>query len=486
MSQLKLFSVLTACLFCTLILLLASHSVVHADTAPIFSDGFESGNLTAWSGSLGSPTVQSSTVHSGAYALECSSSTGQYVYEDLSSADTLYLRVYVYFSSLPTSGNFLSFSEMKHADNDNDIVVAVYNDSGTAEWAIRHSPWGLPPQAEAGTGPVVGQWYAVELNSTLVGTTVNSELFVDGVSVLNNTWDGGSSNPFVYVQTGGWNMSETLTNYVDDVIVDSSYIGPATALVTLDQTGLALDFSGPVITVDGFNYTLSQLPVSFWWNTGSYHNFTYQSPLVVSADEKQYVWSSTSGTLGESVISDSITINASGTVIGNYGTQYYVTFSQSGVDVDFIGSVMNIDDVNYTSSGYSDWFDSGASVPFNYYSPLVVTPNGEQYVLTGVSGNSTDSTLIVSAATTVTGSYKPQWYITVSSTHGNPTELSQWVDAGSSFSVSVTNPDVVVLDEHQWNLSGLIVDSVTQPLANSVSFASVAANHTVEFDWTEQ
>ena len=398
MIRWKLFSVATGVLLCTLILLVSLRSAVVAAT-PIFSDGFESGDLTAWTGSFGNPTVESSIVHSGAYAMECSSDTGQYVYEDLSSASTLYLRAYVYFSSLPTSGHFLSFSEMKHANDDNDIVAAVYDDSGTMKWSIRWFPWGAPPQAFASVGPDLNTWYSVELNCTMSGAAVNIELIVDGVSVLKTTDTSGSSDQFVYAQVGGWDMAESLTNYVDDVIVDNSYIGPATALVTFDQTGLNLDFTGTVITVDGINYGYNQLPVSFWWTAGSSHSFAYQSPLLVSANEKRYTWSSTSGTLLETLQSDSITAGSSGTVIGNYATQ---------------------------------------------------------------------------------------WYVAVISAHGSPSEASQWVNDGSSFSVSVTTPEVVVALQNQWVLTGLSVDGSPQTLSNTMSYSAVHGSHTIEFDWTEQ
>ncbi len=87
--------------------------------------------------------------------------------------------------------------------------------------------------------------------------------------------------------------------------------------VTFSQSGAGSDFTGTVVTVDSANYSVRDLPVSFWWDSGSSHNFSFASPLVVNAN-KQYVWSSTSGL--STLQSGTLTVTASGSVVGNYAT----------------------------------------------------------------------------------------------------------------------------------------------------------------------
>jgi hypothetical protein len=74
---------------------------------------------------------------------------------------------------------------------------------------------------------------------------------------------------------------------------------------------------GTVLTVDGVNYGVSSLPVSFLWNAGSSHTFSFVSPLT--EDDKQFLWNSTSGlsTLQKGIIN----VTSSGTVEGNYVVQ---------------------------------------------------------------------------------------------------------------------------------------------------------------------
>jgi len=93
-------------------------------------------------------------------------------------------------------------------------------------------------------------------------------------------------------------------------------------LITFDQTGVGPDFTGTVVTIDSVGYGVSALPVSFWWRENSVHSFSFASPLDTLLG-KRYVWTSTTGL--STLQSDTLTITASGSVTGNYKTQYYLT-----------------------------------------------------------------------------------------------------------------------------------------------------------------
>jgi hypothetical protein len=88
-------------------------------------------------------------------------------------------------------------------------------------------------------------------------------------------------------------------------------------LVTFNQLGVGSDFTGTVVTVDSVDYSVRGLPVSFWWDSESSHSFYFISPLIVNAN-KQYAWSSTSGL--STLQSGTLTVTASGSVVGNYAT----------------------------------------------------------------------------------------------------------------------------------------------------------------------
>jgi M6 family metalloprotease-like protein len=94
------------------------------------------------------------------------------------------------------------------------------------------------------------------------------------------------------------------------------------------QTGVGSDFTdvpgAVVVTIDGTGFVHS----GFWWDDQSIHSFSFESPLVVAfgpdANVKQYVWDSTSG-LSTLQSTNAFSVTGSGSVTGNYRTQYYLT-----------------------------------------------------------------------------------------------------------------------------------------------------------------
>jgi hypothetical protein len=335
-----------------------------------------------------------------------------------------------------------------------------------------------------------------------------------------------ASKSYVWVSTSGGltNLQSGTLTVTNSGSVTGNYAVYTKCQVIFGQTGVNGDFTGTVVIIDGVNYKVTDLSASFWWDVGSVHTFAYQSPLVVTANGKQYVWTSTSGL--STAQNGSIKVLTSGSVIGNYKTQYYltmatspsgvaspsgtgwyddgasatistpafvdivpgssryrfngwttadmseitdptrspttvlmdkaktvtsnyivqyyVTFSQSGVGVDFTGTVVVVDAINYDVAHLqaSFWWDVGSVHTFAYQSPLVVTANGKQYVWTSTTGLSTlqSDSITVSGSGSVTGKYKTQYYLAVSSPNGSPTPTSGWFDASSSVTASVTSP----------------------------------------------
>jgi len=155
---------------------------------------------------------------------------------------------------------------------------------------------------------------------------------------------GGSTNPVAgqYWYDSGANVQVTAIpagNYqFDRWILDSNDVGSANPInVTMDQkhvleakfnetgnvvfrvNGVSSDYTGNLLTVDGTNYVLSNLP-TFAWNIGSLHSLTWITPCQVGTDKK-YVWSSTVGLTNAS--NAIITIpSGGGDVNATYGTEF--------------------------------------------------------------------------------------------------------------------------------------------------------------------
>jgi uncharacterized protein HemX len=91
--------------------------------------------------------------------------------------------------------------------------------------------------------------------------------------------------------------------------------------ITFTAVGLS-DYTGTVLTVDGLNYNMSNLPLQFSWNTGTVHSFNFSSSITSSTDET-YVWDSTSGL--STAQSGSLTVSKLGMVQATYQLQPTVT-----------------------------------------------------------------------------------------------------------------------------------------------------------------
>ena len=188
--------------------------------------------------------------------------------------------------------------------------------------------------------------------------------------------------------------------------------------VSFDQSGVGSDFTGTIVTIDGKLYNATGLPYQSWWDNGSSHSFSYQSPLVATSSNKQYAWTSTTGL--STLQNGSITVTAYGSIVGNYKTQYYLT-------------VASLYDSPIPSSG---WFDSGTSITASVISPATGS-SGTQYVCTGWSGSgsvpASGITAIFNFTITqpsgITWNWKTQYYLTVTSAYGT-TGGQDWYDVG--------------------------------------------------------
>ncbi len=389
--------------------------------------------------------------------------------------------------------------------------------------------------------------YAVIFNQTGVGSDfVGAVVIVDGtsynVSALPTPllwWDNDSSHAFAFsspltvdvTKSYDWVSTTGLSTLQSGTLVitgsgsvTGNYVVHTKCQITFDTTGLDIDPSGTIVTIDGVNYGLTNLPVSFWWDTGSSHTYTFTEIINVGSG-KRYVLDSVTGL--STLPSGTIIVSWTGSTIGHYKTQYYltlatnpvgvtspsgqgwydsgtlapvsttafvdivpgssryrfngwstsdmaeitdptisptsvlmdkaktvsacyavqdfVTFAQSGVGSDFSGTVVTVDGVIYARSGLpvSFWWDQGSAHVFSYVSPLVVTPDAKQYAWSNTAGLSSQQSESLTLTTygSITGNYKTQYRLSVTSPFGSPSPISGWFDSGTSITTHVTSPE---------------------------------------------
>ena len=196
---------------------------VHAATY-IFSDGFESGDFSAWT-SNGEASVQQIVKHHGAYAAQFSNTYAR-TEKIIDPSSLVYGRIYVNFNNFPSVGNIISL--LSFCDSETyvpDVVVGVKNDNGVMKWGATWDTYGSGSFA-ATPNPSTSVWYCVELKlAVTAGVGYSYEVWVDGVSILTQN---RNYSPVAAVNTlliGGWDKSEALTTYIDCVVVSDAYIG---------------------------------------------------------------------------------------------------------------------------------------------------------------------------------------------------------------------------------------------------------------------
>ena len=202
-------------------------------------------------------------------------------------------------------------------------------------------------------------------NTQQVDNFESTSIWDDGYPSGGNYWSnyGGTDSyhgPFQNM-TGGDGIGDA--PYVIDTNNTDHYplMLPGSNHITFDQTGLGSDVNGTVVFIDGLNYGVSSLPLSFWWGPGSVHNFSYAPSVGVSGGE-QYFWNSTTGL--STLQSTSITITAPGNVTGNYVThKVIVTNITAGTTWVYQGATPTI---NVTVTNVGGFNEPAVSVTLYY------------------------------------------------------------------------------------------------------------------------
>jgi hypothetical protein len=308
--------------------------------------------------------------------------------------------------------------------------------TATANWKTQYyltldtNPPGVASPSGSG-------WYDAGTNAT-----VSTTAFVD--------IEPGSSR----YRFNGWtttNMTEIADPFRSPTSVLMDEAKTVTAnyavqyLVTFNQSGVGSDFTGTVVTVDTRDYNVTSLPANatFWWDKDSVHSFAFQSPLTVNPNTKQYVWTSTNGLT--TLQSGSITVSASGSVTGNYNTQYVLTVLTNPLGLSPQSSRNPLGQAG-PANGW--WYDASTSVTltaqsvpgytFNYWdvdgtsqgsgvNPIIVNMNGPHTAKANYTGSPPPLSISISPpeatillggsvdfTSTVSGGTSPytyQWYL---------------------------------------------------------------------------
>lgn len=189
-----------------------------------FSNGFETGDTSKWSGQSGSPQVVDDTKYDGNYSLY--SNGIKYVYKNLSGVNEVYARVYVNFKTLPSSSNKHYFMDL-YESGSHILGLGLWNDNGVYRLSVYSNslsgPWN-----SSGISIDNYEWHYFELYWLENGTNSILKAWYDGqLDILNKTIDSvGKGKLINQFNFGGANaVGGTPDLYVDCIAIGSDYIG---------------------------------------------------------------------------------------------------------------------------------------------------------------------------------------------------------------------------------------------------------------------
>ena len=235
-------------------------------TSPSFSDGFETGSMSAWSAAKG-VVVQQQTVHSGSWAASMTSAgSGQrYAWVTVGSNTEMYLRAWVYLKSFSTSVTLLRMRSSTGAD----IVSAGVLKGGHV--FTRAGPGGTSVTS-AQTLPKNG-WHELQLHASVHSGASQIDVWLDGVPVPDlSTMAQLGSAPIGRVEIGEPASGRSYSDVFDDVAAGPTYIEDVppspTGLHVTPLSSDAIELSWSAMP-GAATYTLYRANGSVWDGIGS-------------------------------------------------------------------------------------------------------------------------------------------------------------------------------------------------------------------------
>jgi chitodextrinase len=209
---------------------------IAADRTPVFSDGFESGNLSQWTASSGM-TVQQQVTYAGSWAARATS-TGSpaYAYKNLNTPLTeLYYDGR--FQAISQSAANVSIVRFRTATN--GVIFSIFR-LGNGKLSYYNSLTGVTT-----SGPRVstGSWHELQVHALINGTSSVVEVWLDGTKVITRTAESLGTTAVGRVYIGDNTTGHTFDYAFDnDVLtaVDSTAPSTPNGLTVTGSTGSSI------------------------------------------------------------------------------------------------------------------------------------------------------------------------------------------------------------------------------------------------------
>jgi Bacterial Ig domain/Calcineurin-like phosphoesterase len=466
----------------------------------LFSDGFESGDLSAWTAPTGLAT-ENTDAFSGAWAAEATSTGAPaWAYRSIGTPQTqLFMRERFKIKSLGSNAFLQKFRTATGGS-----LFGVYV-SSTGKLSTRNDVWGA--SLSSSTVVSAGDWHDLQVSVTIAGASGSTAVWLDGAPVpeLTRTANLGTT-PVGRLQIGDNSTARSFDILLDGIAADTQQIGDDTApTMTLGLqesssyehvVGNTIYYSPTsgrsgsfTVTADAHDTESGVASVAFPTVFGNDAKVSHSSPFVGS-----YGWDSSDAASGPNVVSatngSGLSSSRSFIVVPDTASPYGGSLSNADGFVDEAAADLRL----------SDGTDAGAGVKPD--SDLL--QRSEAPLSDGVCGSFGEYTRVTDVPTPdyldtdVTSGHCYRYRLTVSDFVGNVTSYdgtgTTKVDAIAP-SVALTGPaspaaGTVAVSADASDAGGSGLDSVTfrEAIAGSTDWHTLATMgagpYTVGWDTT--
>jgi fibronectin type 3 domain-containing protein len=416
-----------------------------ATTGDVFADGFETGNLSAWT-SVSGLNAQQQLVDAGLWAARATSNgtagSSAQVTLDAARAD-LYYRTR--FHVVGQGANSVSLLRFRTAANGALSSAFI---ASTGKLSYRNDTSG----ATVASAVTVTQnaWHELQAHLTVNGDSSQVELWLDGVSVLTSTQSLGST-PIGRLELGDPSSGRVFDVAFDRVLADTAFIpslpgngkpskpGGLTAVAVAGQNRVDLSWQASTddVAVTGYNVYRNGSPTPLATVGGA--TTTYSDATVAAATSYTYMVTATDGQQ-ESEPSDPATVVSWDTILPQPPTGLAATaMSDSQINL-----VWNPGSDNVGVTGYRI-YRNGSPTPIavvggsatSYPDTGLAAGTTYTYVLTAVDAAGNQSVASTGATAKTTDSVPPQPPTGLVATAALDTEINlQWTAATDNVGVT--------------------------------------------------
>ncbi|MCK5419303.1 MAG: hypothetical protein KAI93_12370, partial [Desulfobacterales bacterium] len=246
-----------------------------ADLCPapslLFSDGFESGDLSAWDGSntetgdtLAASTEQAKTgTYSAKAVIDTVTDAQAMVWKNIAGQTTLYVRTYIYLDPAFATTDSVTVMQLSESDWTNIISIHIKDDMTLYLWnSVASEAYGF-----AATNTISkGEWHSLEMMATISPTVGEARLWLDNNLEVEETAKNlgtGTIDRVAAAITFASPKTEANTLFIDDselCLEQMAKDGGSILLVTPDASNLTAQDAAKKALIESWGYAV--VPIS--------------------------------------------------------------------------------------------------------------------------------------------------------------------------------------------------------------------------------